>query len=82
MISVWLLKIWKNWAPLLSGLYDLPRFDTTGANLQSTIAACRHLNPDRLKIRIKAPACFIVSVGNVIPKLRPFAADVTSLCHK
>jgi hypothetical protein len=56
-------------------------FNTTSANFLSRISACRKLDANRLQIRVKATASFIVRVRNIISELRTFAADIASFCH-
>jgi hypothetical protein len=40
-----------------------------------------HLRTDGVKIHIPTPLGDVVSVADVIPKLRPFAAHIANLCH-
>jgi len=68
-------------------LKDLRRFEnfaafnTAGANFLPSIAAGGQLNTNRLQIRIKPAARFVVRVGNIVSELRTFAADIASFCH-
>ena len=61
---------------------NLARLDASGTNLDPAVAAGRQLNPNRLQIRIEPTAGLVIRVGNIVSKLRPFAADLASLCHK
>jgi hypothetical protein len=69
----------------LNGLAELSLGDLPGLD-----AACAHPNPlrravhqslYRLQIHVPPPPRHVVRVGNVIAKLRPFAANVAYLCH-
>jgi hypothetical protein len=66
----------------LGRFYDLARLDASGARLDPAVAARGQLNADRLQIRIEPTAGLVVSVGNIVPELWPFAADLASFCHK
>ena len=67
---------------------DLSRFDNfsgldaAGADLHPAVAARRKLNADGLQIRVESASRLVVSVGNVIAKLRALPTYVASLCHK
>jgi hypothetical protein len=65
----------------LSGFYYLSGFDAASADLHTVDASAGDLNADRLQVRVKSPACFVVRVRDVVTKLRAFAADITSFCH-
>jgi hypothetical protein len=65
----------------LSGFGYFPGFDTARANLHSLSPARWSLHANGLQIRIKTPRRSIVCVGNVIPKLRTFAADFATFSH-
>jgi hypothetical protein len=66
---------------VLSRFGDFARFDATGANLLALDAALGALNADGLQVGIKATARAIISVGNIIAELRPFAANFASFSH-
>jgi hypothetical protein len=36
---------------------------------------------DRAQVNVPAPLGNVVGVADVVPELRPFAADITNLCH-
>ena len=40
-----------------------------------------HLGMDRAQIDVPAPAAHVVGVADGVSKLRPFAAEITNLCH-
>jgi hypothetical protein len=58
-----------------TGLY------TAGADLHSAIAAVWKLYPNGLQIRIEPASGLIVSMGNIVSKLRAFAAYIASFSH-
>ena len=60
---------------------DLARFDTAGTDLHTSVAAGRELDPNGLKIRVETSPGLIVSVRDVVSKLRAFPANVAALCH-
>ena len=61
-------------------LLHLPTLQTAGAHLH---ASMRSLNdrPDRTQIHVPAPLGDVMSVADVISKLRPLAAYLANLCH-
>ena len=61
-------------------LLHLPTLQTAGAHLH---ASMRSLNdrPDRTQIHVPAPLGDVMSVADVISKLRPLAADFAYACH-
>lgn len=59
---VWQLKIEDLFLKDLRRFDDFAAFDTAGANFLPTVSARRHLNANRLQIRIKPSARFIVRV--------------------
>lgn len=65
----------------LRGFDNFSRFDAAGADLHTAVSAVRKLNAHGLQIRVETPTGLIVGVRNVITKLRPLAADITSLSH-
>lgn len=66
---------------LLGRFHDLARFDTAGADLHPTVAASGKLNANGLQIRIEPTPGLVVSVRNIVSKLRAFTANITSLSH-
>ena len=62
------------------GFYDLATAQAGSAHA-NTLARPAHLGPHRSQIDIPPPFGHVVRVANIIPKLRPFAADITNLCH-
>ena len=61
-------------------LLDLARLDAAGADPNALRGAVHH-SLDRLQIHIPAPLGHVMRVRNVVAKLRPFAANITYLCH-
>jgi len=59
---VWQLKIKVLFLRKLRCFDNFAAFDTTSANFLSSISACRKLNANRLQIRVKSSARFIVRV--------------------
>jgi hypothetical protein len=45
------------------------------------LAGALHLSVNRAQIDVPAPLGHVMGVADVIPKLRPFAAYFTNLCH-
>ena len=79
--AAWQLKINSVTQISLRSFDNLSRFDAAGAHLHTAVTAVRKLDANRLQIRVETPPGFIVGVRNVITKLRPFAAYITSLSH-
>lgn len=71
----------RNSSLSLRSFDNFARLDAPCADLHSAVAARRELDSNRLQIRIEPTACFVVSVGNIVSKLRAFPANVTSFCH-
>lgn len=61
-------------------LNDFAGFDAARADANA-LAAAVHLSLDGLKIHVPAPTGGVVGVGDVIAKLRAFAAEIAFLCH-
>jgi hypothetical protein len=40
-----------------------------------------YLGVDRAQVDVPAPFGHVVSVTDIVPELRPFAADITDMCH-
>jgi hypothetical protein len=55
--------------------------DAPGANLRALHAALRSLQADGLQVRVETAAGAVIRVGNIITKLRAFAADFASFSH-
>jgi len=65
-----------------SGSFDnFPGFYAAGTDFHTSVPTAGQLDPDRLKVGIKTPSRFIVSVRNVISKLRAFPANLAAFCH-
>ena len=62
------------------GLGDLAALDAVGAHAEALACAVNQC-VDGLKIRAPAAPGYVVGVGDVIAKLRTFAANVAYLCH-
>jgi hypothetical protein len=41
-----------------------------------------HLGVDWAQIDVPAPFSHVVSVADIVPELRPLAADITNMCHE
>ena len=61
-------------------LRDLTGLDAAGAHANALRIAV-HQRLYRLQVHVPAPPRHIVRVRNIIAKLRPFAANITYLCH-
>ena len=59
---------------------DFSGLDAAGADAD-TLAAAIELGLDRLKVDVPAAAGGVVCVGDVVSELRPFAAEITFVCH-
>ena len=62
------------------GFYDLAAAQAGSAHANA-LARPAHLGPHRPQIDIPPPFGHVVRVANIIPKLGPFAANITNLCH-
>ena len=62
------------------GFYDLAAAQAGGADADA-LSAPLHLGVDRAQIDVPTPLGHVVSVADVISKLRPLAADRANLCH-
>ena len=65
----------------LSGFGDFAGLDAGSANLHPAGATLRHLDADRLQIRIEPSRRAIVSVGDIVAELRSLAADFATFGH-
>ena len=65
----------------LGGFRDFAGFYAACADLHSARASLRKLDANRLQVWIEPARGSVVSVGNVIPELRPFAANFATFCH-
>lgn len=61
-------------------LHNFAGLDAARADAH-TLAAAVHLSLDGLKIHVPASAGGVVGVGDIIAKLRAFAAKIAFLCH-
>ncbi len=61
-------------------LGDLAALDAVGADANALRCAIDQ-RVNGLQIRAPSPTSYVVGVGNVIAKLRAFAANVAYLCH-
>ena len=61
------------------GLDDLAGLQAGGADADALVGAI-HTGPHRTQVHVPA-AAHIVSVADLISKLRAFTADVANLCH-
>jgi hypothetical protein len=62
-------------------LYNFPASQAGGANADP-LGRTLHPRANRPEIHVPAALAHIVRVADVIPKLRPLAADLTNLCHE
>jgi len=61
-------------------LDDFAAAQAGGAYAQ-TLGGALHLGTDRTQVDIPAPLAHVVGVADGVTELRPFAADITNLCH-
>jgi hypothetical protein len=59
---------------------DLARLDAAGADAQALVAGLGD-GAHRAQVHIPAATAHVVSVADLVSKLRTFAADFTNLCH-
>ena len=64
-----------------SGFGDFAGLDAGSANLHPAGATLRHLNADRLQIRIEPSWRAIIRVRDVIAELGSLAADFATFSH-
>src|SRR4051794_6777841 len=62
------------------GFYDLAGLEAGGAYTDALVGAI-HARTHRTQVHVPAAAAHVVSVADLISKLRAFAADVANLCH-
>jgi hypothetical protein len=62
-------------------LGDFTSFNAARADLHTLSTTSRALNPNGLKIRLKATLCTIVSMRHIVAELRTFTANFTTLSH-
>jgi hypothetical protein len=62
-------------------LYNFPASQAGGANADP-LGRTLHPRANRPEIHVPASLAHVVSVADVISKLRPLAADLTNLCHE
>lgn len=60
--------------------YDLAGLEAGGADADALVRAV-HAGAHRTQVHVPAAAAHVVSVADLISKLRAFAADVANLCH-
>jgi hypothetical protein len=65
----------------LGGLGYFSGLDTSGTNFGPFGAALGQLHANGLQVWIKTPRRSIVCVGNIVSKLRTFAADFATFSH-
>lgn len=59
---------------------DLAGLQAGGADADALVGAI-HAGAHRTQVHVPAAAAHVVSVADLISKLRAFAADVANLCH-
>jgi hypothetical protein len=64
----------------LAGFNDLARLNAAGADAQALVALLGD-RAHRAQVHIPAAAAHVMSVADLVSKLRAFAADITNLCH-
>ena len=62
------------------GLDDFAAAQAGGADAHP-LGAALYFGANRAQVNIPAPAGHVMRVADGISKLRPFAADITNLCH-
>src|SRR5207245_10834184 len=62
-------------------LDDVAAAQAGGAYAQ-TLGGALHLGTDRTQVDVPAPLAHVVGVADGVTELRPFAADITNLCHE
>src|SRR5712691_3410171 len=62
-------------------LDDFAATQTGGAHAQ-TLSGALHLGTNRTQVDVPAPLAHVVGVADGVTELRPFAADITNLCHE
>ncbi len=65
----------------LRGFDNFTGLDAAGAYLRTLIASRWQFHTNRLQIRVETAAGLIVSMGNIVSKLRAFPAYVASFSH-
>ena len=65
---------------LFLGFGDFAGTQTTGADADALTLA-RNLGVYRTQVNVPAPLGHVVSVADVVSRLRPLAADIAYLCH-
>jgi hypothetical protein len=61
-------------------LYDFAGTQAAGADADA-LSHTLHFGVDRAQVDVPAPLGHVVSVANVVSRLRALAADFTYLCH-
>jgi hypothetical protein len=65
---------------MISGFDDFAAAQAGSANADALVAAL-HFSVDRAQIDVPTPLGHVMGVADIVPKLRPFAADFAYLCH-
>ena len=60
--------------------YDLAGLEAGGADANALVGAV-HAGAHGTQVHVPAAAAHVVSVADLVSKLRAFAADVANLCH-
>jgi hypothetical protein len=71
---------------ILDFSYRILRFDYFAATQAGradadTPGRRTHFGVDRAQVDVPAPLGHVVSVADIVPELRPLAADITNMCH-
>src|SRR5258708_7554676 len=61
-------------------LLDLTALDAVGADAHA-LGSALHARAHRAQVHVPAPLAHVVRVADVVAELRPFAANITDLCH-
>jgi len=74
--------LWKRnfAADKLADFNDFARLNAAGADAQALVAGLGD-GAHGAQVHIPAATAHVVSVADLISKLRTFAADITNLCH-
>lgn len=65
----------------LLGCFDnLARLEAGGADAHALVSAV-DAGAHRTQVNVPAPAAHVVSVADLVSKLRAFTADIANLCH-
>jgi hypothetical protein len=64
----------------LLGLDDFAAAQARGADAQ-LLGGALDARPHRTQVHIPPPPAHVMGVTDLVPELRPLAADITNLCH-